>query len=72
MGEDAGFVEIVLTISPAPTDTEFLRSVLFSTADGTATGKRALLGSEASHQGIAEQLTFSHGEIRNQWRGEGF
>jgi hypothetical protein len=37
VGEDAGFVEIVLTISPAPTDTEFLRSVLFSTADGTAT-----------------------------------
>jgi hypothetical protein len=37
VGEDAGFVEIVLTIFPAPNDTDFLRSVLFSTADGTAT-----------------------------------
>ena len=45
VGEDAGFVEIVLTIFPA---TEFLRSVLFSTVDGTATGKRALLGGEVS------------------------
>ena len=44
VGEDAGFVEIVLTIFPAPNNTEFVHSVLFSTADGTATGKRVYWG----------------------------
>ena len=37
--ENEGFVEIMLTISPPPSDTQFLRSVFFSTADGSATGE---------------------------------
>ena len=41
--ESDGFVEITLSISPPPNDTTTLRSVLFSTVDGTAMGEKLLL-----------------------------
>ena len=39
VSESDGAVEITLTVFPPPNDTTILRSVVFNTVDGTATGE---------------------------------